>query len=161
MALSAVLLMTSSAQSQTASLSLRSGSASRGGSVALNLGLSASGAGPGSLQWTLSYPTSDVVSLSTTVGAALTAAGKSLNCSPKSGSVTCVASGINGNGIANGVVAVVTVTLSPTSSSLVSLPVTNVMGALPMVTLRLLQALGAWLRWAQPLSLHCSAHQRR
>src|SRR5688572_12808673 len=98
---------------QGTSLSLASGSGTQGGSVALNLSMTASGNAPSGVQWKLSYPTSDVSSLSTAAGPALTAAGKAVNCSAASGSITCLASGMNANPIGNGVVAVVTVNLTP------------------------------------------------
>src|SRR6266567_7477043 len=129
--LSAALLITSSAHSQSASLSLASASTAPGGSVSLNLSLNGSSGMPAGLQWTLSYASSDVLSVSIAAGPALTAASKSLTCSPKSGSVTCLASGMNGTAIGSGVVAAVAVTLTSTSASAVSLPIPYVMGAQP------------------------------
>src|ERR1017187_4973104 len=98
--------------SQTASLSLSSGSAVEGGSVSLNLSLSGGGA-PAGLQWKLSFVPSDVSSFAVTAGPALAAAGKNLTCNFVSGSVTCLTAGMNVSTIGNCVVATVTVTLSP------------------------------------------------
>ncbi len=124
------LLSGSFAYSQTTSLTLASGSGAQGGSVPLNLSLSASaGQAPAALQWTLAYAPGDIVSVNLATGAALTAAGKTLNCVAQAGSVACLASGMNGNSIGNGVVAVVTVTLSASSSSTVPISILNPVGA--------------------------------
>ena len=108
---SLLLLFGSLAFGQTNTLSLSSGSAAQGGSVSLNLSLNASSA-PSGLQWTLSYPQTNITSVTISAGAALTAAGKSLLCSSGAGSVTCLGSGMNANAVSNGVVAVVTATLA-------------------------------------------------
>src|SRR4029077_1239063 len=71
-----------SAYSQT-SLSLASGTAAPASSLALNLSLSASTAS--ALVWTLSDPPADVTSLTVTAGPALTAAGKTIQCSTGTG----------------------------------------------------------------------------
>ena len=102
--------------SQTVSLSLSSGSAVEGGSVALNLSLSSSGGAPAGLQWKLSFASSDVSSVSLAAGTVLTSASKTLSCNPVAGSVTCVTFGMNEATIANGVAATVTVTLAPATS---------------------------------------------
>ena len=127
-----LLLLGSFAHAQT-SLNLASSSAVAGGSVSLNLSVTAaSGSAPAGLQWTLSYPPADIVSLSTIAGAAVTGVGKTLNCNPRSGSVTCVASGMNATPISSGVVAVVTLTLaSSVTSATETLPVTGIFGVLP------------------------------
>src|SRR5581483_6846671 len=97
-----------------------------GGTVALSLSLSSSApVPPSALQWTLTYATSDVLSISAAAGPVLTAAGKTITCQAGSGTLSCLASGMNGSTIANGVAAVVTVTLTPTSSSSVSIPMTS------------------------------------
>jgi len=112
--------------SQTSSLSLSSGAAVEGGSVSLNLSLSASGGAPAGLQWTLSFVPTDATSVVAAGGAALSSGGQTLTCNSASGSVTCVASGMTGSTIGNGVVATVTVTLSPaTSGSTVPIVVGN------------------------------------
>src|ERR1700733_5490188 len=81
----AVLSLGHCAFGQTPSLSLASGSAVQGSSVSLNLSLSGATNAPASLQWTLSYPTAAIASLSTTAGSALTAAGDTLSCNSGSG----------------------------------------------------------------------------
>src|SRR5215471_8881381 len=108
-------------------LSLGSGSAAPGGSVALNLSLSSSTA-PTGLQWRISY-SSDVAAVNVTAGSALASAGKTVTCSAGSGSITCLAYSMDTNIIGNGVVAVVTVTLaaSPGSSS-IPLGLSNLVG---------------------------------
>ena len=81
------------------------------------------------MQWTLSYSASDIVSVNISAGAALTAVGKTVTCSSGTGSVTCLASGMNANPIGNGVVAVVAVQLSATSGATVPLLMSNVVGS--------------------------------
>jgi hypothetical protein len=123
------LLSGSFAFSQT-TLNVASGSAVQGGSVPLNVSLTAS-ISPAALQWTVSYAPGDVASVSIAAGAALTAAGKTITCNAISGSTTCVAAGMNANTIGNGAVAVVTVTLaSSTSSSSVPVSIGNAVGVL-------------------------------
>ena len=120
-------LIAGSAYSQT-SLSLASGTAVQGSSLSLNLSLSASTAS--ALQWTLSYAAANVTSVSVAAGPALTAAGKTIQCSTGTGATVCLASGLNSTLIANGVVAVVTATLAPTSSASVPISVGGTMGSL-------------------------------
>src|SRR5215467_8423039 len=117
---------------QSSSMSIGSGSAVRGGSVPLTISLASGSAAPAGVQWTLSYPTSDISSVTASAGAALTAAGKTLSCNPQAGTITCQASGMNGNVIGAGAVAVLNVTLSTTGTGTsLSLPLSGVMGALP------------------------------
>src|ERR1035438_5573896 len=94
-------LLGSLAFSQTSSLSLSSGSAVEGGSVSLNLSLSASGGAPAGLQWTLSFVPTDATSVVVAAGAALSGASKTLTCNSVSGSVTCMAIGATDSTIGN------------------------------------------------------------
>ena len=150
-ALLAMLLSGSFAYAQGPSLSLASGSALKGGALSLNLSLNAATSIPAGLQWTLSYSPSDISSLSATAGPALTGAGKTLNCNSSTGSVMCLASGMNATNINSGVVAVVTATLSPTSSSsLDSIPISNVMGALGDGTSLSVSGTGGTISVTQP-----------
>jgi len=75
-------LLGSLAFSQTSSLSLSSGSAVEGGSVSLNLSLSASGGAPAGLQWTLSFVPTDATSVVVAAGAALSGATNSWGHGP-------------------------------------------------------------------------------
>ena len=106
---------------QSDSLSLSSGVVTAGGTISLNLSLSSSSGGqPAAIEWTLAYSTTDIAAIAATAGAAATAAGKSLSCAQSSGLYSCFltglgSGGLNANLIQNGVVAVLTVTLSPTS----------------------------------------------
>jgi len=111
----------------------------------MNLSLiSGSGGGPAGLQWTLSYPPTDITWFNLAPGPALMAAGKTLTCSSGTGSVTCVAAGMNANAIGNGVIAVVTATTaSATSDSSASIPFTNVLGTYPSASLDIITGTGA------------------
>ena len=102
--------------SQTASLTLASGSAAPGGSASLNLSLNASTA-PSSLQWTLPYNTSNVAGITVSAGPSVSGAAKTLICTSGSGNVQCMAYGLNANPISNGVVASVNVKLTSTVTS--------------------------------------------
>ena len=114
---------------QSDSLALSSGAAPPGGTVSLNLSLnSPSGSEPAGIQWTYAYSPSDIVAISAIAGAAATAAGKSLSCAGSPGSYTCLVTGLNANVIQNGVVAVVTATLSPATSG-TAISVTNALSA--------------------------------
>src|SRR6266480_2246744 len=79
------------AYSQQTSLSLASGTAVQGGSVSLNLSLSASTSS--AVQWTLSYSAADVASVSVAGGPVLNSAGKTAQCRTTSNAVICLASG--------------------------------------------------------------------
>jgi hypothetical protein len=125
-------LLCSSAFGQAPSLSLSSGTAVQGGAVSLALSLNASpGFAPAAVQWNLQYAPGDVSVITSSAGAALNAAGKTLSCASRSGSLMCLASGLNTNPIANGVVALVSVTLAAqTSGPSVALGLGGTLGAL-------------------------------
>jgi hypothetical protein len=116
--LMSLFMLVTMAASPSASLALSSSAATPGGTVPLNLSLtSASGSQPAGIEWTFTYSPSAIVVISAAPGAAATAAGKSLACSGSSGTYMCFltgisSSGLNANIIGNGVVAVLTVTVS-------------------------------------------------
>ncbi len=98
-------------------LALSSAAVPPGGATALNLSLSSDPSNqPAALEWTFSYPTASVATLSVDAGPALSAAGKSVSCSAGANSYTCVAWGLNSNPISDGVVATVSLTLSGSNS---------------------------------------------
>src|ERR1700751_1042355 len=98
-----VLILVQTSFGQTDSLALSSGTAAANGTVSLNLTLTApSGSQPTTLQWTLTYSASNVLSISVAAGASATSAGKTLSCLAGSGTYTCVASGLNTTAIPNG-----------------------------------------------------------
>lgn len=98
---------------QTASVSLLSAASIAGGTVTLPLSMTATGGQPAAMQWTMTYPASDVASLTVTAGPSATAAGKAVQCRTSAGSTICVLSGVNTNTMANGTVATVAVQLAP------------------------------------------------
>ncbi len=65
----------------------------------------------------MTYSTASVTSISVTATASATAAGKSISCAGGASAYTCIAFGLNANTIANGVAAVVTVTLSASATT--------------------------------------------
>ena len=109
-------------------LSLSSATTSQ--SASLNLTLASSGVAVSGLQWTLQFPQGSVASISATAGAALTAAGKLLSCTAGSGSYACVAYGLNQTTISDGVVAVVSVTVTQN----VAISVNNTVASSPTGT---------------------------
>lgn len=116
---------------QSDSLVLSSAVTAPGGTVSLNLTLtSASDSQPAGIEWTFAYSPSDIVSITTTAGAAAIAANKSLSCAGSRGSHICFLTGLTSSGlktnvIENGVVAVVTVTVSAATT----INVTNALSA--------------------------------
>ena len=110
--LGVLLVLSKQVYAQAPSLSLASGSTSKGGSVSLNLSFNAANQSTASLQWTIGYPTASVTSLSASAGSALSASGKNLSSSLGVGALICLASATNTTAIGSGVVAVITATLS-------------------------------------------------
>lgn len=88
-----------------------SASTTPGGTVSVAIRLSG-GANPAALQWSVSYAPADFAAVSLTAGSAAAAAGKTVACRPASGQLRCVAYGMNAAGIADGVVANVSLALS-------------------------------------------------
>lgn len=80
------------------------------------------GAQPASVQWAFTYPSADVVGINVVAGPAATAANKLVSCSGGSGTVSCIAYGLNTSVISNGIIATATVTISP-STSATSVPI--------------------------------------
>ena len=128
--LMAFFMLGTTAFCQSDSLALSSGVAAPGGTASLDLSLnSPSGSRPAGIEWTFAYSPSNIVAISASAGAAATAAGKSLLCTGSAGSYSCFltgmgSSGLNANVIQNGVVAVLTVTMSAASSG-TTINVTN------------------------------------
>ena len=143
---------------QSDALALSSGATSPGGAVSLNLSLSsASGSQPAGIEWTLAYSPSNIVSISASAGAAATAAGKSLSCTGSPGSYMCFLAGLssgdlNANLIQNGVIAVVTATLSATSSG-TTINVTNALSTSAAGSAIQTTATGGTIATIVPLSL--------
>jgi len=96
------------AGAQTATIALGSGSGIPGGTVDISVSLaSTGGAQPSALNFTVTHPFSDLSTAQglITPGGSVTAAGKTLTCSLKTGLTVCVVAGIsppNSNVIPNG-----------------------------------------------------------
>jgi hypothetical protein len=112
-------------------LSIQSGSSAPGATVNLNIPITTTGTLAASVQWTMSYSVADVSAVNVTAGAAATAAGKSVACSPTgAGVLNCIAFGVNTTGISNGVLAVAAVTISAsTTSTLTNISLTGAIAA--------------------------------
>ena len=133
-AVTVILLSSTHAFGQADALALSSAVVPPGGTASLNLSLtSPSGSEPAGLEWTLVYSTSAITNITANIGAAGKAAGKVLSCTLSPGSYTCFltglsTSGLNANIIQNGVVAIVTATISP-GTTVASIGVTGALGA--------------------------------
>ncbi len=114
------------------SLALSPITANLGSTVALDLSLVATtGSEPAGLQWTISYPASDMVLANVSAGPSLISAGKSVYCNSRTGTITCLAVGLNSNPILSGVVAQVTFSLASTvESSLLPISLAGTLGVL-------------------------------
>ena len=133
--------MAASAQSDSLSLSQSAGSP---GSITLNLSLkTGSGQQPAGVQWTLSYSSADFTGIQVIAGPSATAAAKTVTCAGTSAAYKCLVAGDNDNVIPDGVLAIVSLTVSPgtpDTSSFVQLE--NAMGASPAGTLIPISAVG-------------------
>jgi hypothetical protein len=125
------VLFFGNAASAQSSLTLSSATATAGSSVALPLSLvSTPGSEPAALQWTLEYPSASVASVSVTPGEAALAADKSVSCAGDAAAYICIVSGLNGNTIGNGTVAIVSVVLTQDAIT-GGIGVSNALGASP------------------------------
>src|SRR5467141_3991567 len=108
---------------QSVALSVGSGSGAPGGTVSIGISLAnLGGAQPAGLQWSLSYSSADISSVTVAADSAATSAGKSVSCSSSSGSTTCVVFGLNTTVIGNGSVATASFQISA-SSLATSIPI--------------------------------------
>jgi chitodextrinase len=127
----AVLVTAHASFGQTDSLVLSSGTTAANGTVSLNLSLtSPTGNEPAAVQWMLTFPPSNVVSISAAPGLSATNASKTLICSLGSGTYTCVASGMNAGIITNGTLAVVNLTIA-SGITTTAIGVSNTLGTSP------------------------------
>src|SRR5437016_2933930 len=112
-------------------LGISSGAVTLGNPIALNINLTeATPDPPVALQWTLNYSTTDFSAATVTAGSAATAANKSVSCNNTAGSITCQASGLSNAAISSGVVAVVSLTASSSTTNASSLvQLTNTVAA--------------------------------
>ncbi len=84
----------------------------------MNLSLSAAGSGqPASLEWTLNYSATDFSSAGVEVGPAAAQASKSVSCQNQTGSLTCMLWGLSSGIVSDGVVATVSLNVSPSTSN--------------------------------------------
>ncbi len=113
---------------QTTNLNLSSATSDPGSTVNLNLSLTALGTSPAGLEWTFTYPSSQISVNSVTVGSTATAAGKTLSCAPpSSGSITCLLTGLNTNTMASGVAAIIQLAV-PNNALTTAINITNTVG---------------------------------
>ncbi len=98
------------------SLGVSSASGAPGTNVTVNVSLtSPAGSEPSALQFRLNWPVAQITSATVAAGASAVAAGKNASCTSAAGSVTCLLWGVNATEMANGVVAAVTLAISPSA----------------------------------------------
>ena len=112
-------------------IALASGVAVPGSSINLNISVNTLGALPASIQWTITYVTSDIASITVTNGTTATNTAKTVSCNELSpGTIRCIVFGLNQNTTPNGVVAVAGVTIaSHTTSTSTTLGLTGVVAS--------------------------------
>lgn len=105
----ALMIVTTPSFAQQTTISLGSGSTTPGGSASVNLSLTtATGAQAAALQWTMTYPQNDIVSVAVAPSNASTAAGKNVTCNSSAGRTSCILFGTNTTALSSGVVATAT-----------------------------------------------------
>ncbi len=110
-------LLSIAGSAQTSTLTLSSGSGSKGSVVDLTLTLAATVSQPAAIQWTVSYPTQDISALNITPGNGTTA---SILCNYASGTAKCAMWSANASTISNGVVATLAFTISSSTTDTTS-----------------------------------------
>jgi Cohesin domain len=100
---------------QNVVLGLASASGRPGDTVSLNISLNSS-TNPSAIEFALNYSAPDFSAVSVNLGAAATAANKSVSCSQSTGSATCLIWGLNATVISNGVLATGVMTLSKSTA---------------------------------------------
>jgi hypothetical protein len=135
---------------QTDSLALSSGTTGANGIASENLVLtSPAGSAPASIQFTLTYPAANVTSISVSAGPTAISAGKTVTCAAASGAYTCLVYGfLNATTIANGIVAVVNLTVTAS----VTIGISNPVAASPVGEAVLLSATGGVVPFQLALS---------
>ena len=114
------------------SLVLSSDDAVPGGTASLTLTLNSSpGNQPTALQWTVNYRTGSIKFINMAAGPMLKSSSKSLSCNDTGGAYTCIAWGLNSGAIPDGVVATVSMILSPTASGSVAFTMNDALGVSP------------------------------
>jgi len=102
-------------------LSLSQTVAASAGTVLLNVSLqSSSGQQPAGVQFTLSYSPADFTAIQVTAGQSATTSGKAVDCFGTSSAYNCIVTGVNKNTIPDGVVAVVSLTVSSATTDTTS-----------------------------------------
>ena len=115
------LFVTVASAAQGDVLSMSQETAASPGTVLLDVSLqSNSGQQPAGVQFTLSYSATDFTAIQVTAAQSTTAAGKSVDCFGNSSAYNCIVTGVNKNTIPDGVLAVVSLAISSTTSDTTS-----------------------------------------
>jgi len=117
-----ILFATIAALAQGDTLNLSQGTATTAGTISVNVSLqSSSGQQPAGVQFTLSYSPVDFTAIRVTAGPSAIAAGKSVECAGSASAYNCIVAGFNSSAVPDGVLAVVSLTVSPTTLDTTSL----------------------------------------
>jgi len=117
-----ILFVAIAAFAQGDSLSLSPAPGSNAGAVTLNLSLqSSAGQQPAGIQWTINYSNADFAAIQVKQGPSAAAADKAVDCAGPSTAYICLVAGVNSTNIPDGVIAVITLTVSPTTHNTSSL----------------------------------------
>lgn len=115
------LFVSIAALAQGDTLSLSPATAAGPGTISLNVSLkSSAGQQPAGVQWTLSYSTGDFTAIQVTAGPAAVATGKVVYCAGAPGAYNCIVAGVNSTTLSDGVLAIVSLTISKTTIDTVS-----------------------------------------
>ena len=124
-----LLLLAASAFAQSV-LSLGSASGAPGSTVLLDLTFDSGPSIVAGLQWTLTYSPADIVAIHVAAGPASSSSGQTLTCASGAGAVECLLVSPTGKTVSSGVVAVVTLQLSPaTRDGASAITLSDVLGA--------------------------------
>jgi hypothetical protein len=118
---------------QNAALSMTHAPGVAGAKVTMPISLAVPpGAKIAALQWSLIYPDSDIVSVNVAAAPAIQMARKTVVCSGKRGSATCVLFGMNQSVMPDGVLVEVTFELSQQPHTLIDIELKNMVAATPV-----------------------------
>jgi len=132
-------------------LSVVPGSAIAGGTGSLSISIaSTSGYAPAALEWTFVYSASTFGDITLEAGAAAAADGKTVACAYSTGSVRCIAWGLNNKTISNGVAATVSFAVSPQAAATSTVQLTGLVATTPKATPIAATGIGTTLTIASP-----------
>ena len=142
-----------------ATISLSSANSPPGATANLNISLASGGTQVSAVQWTMAYSPTDVASISVALGPVANTAGKTVACSVTTGSVLCIAYGMNQNIISDGILATVTLGIAPgTVDTSTAVQVSGVIPSSASATQISASGSGGTVSISQPLGVTASCN---